>query len=68
VERVKNLQINEIKNQQNMELQSIKRNSLGSAEKYELEIRKLREFCDKKDYEVSDLKMKIARIGKETDF
>lgn len=42
----------------------MKRNNLGNAEKYELEIRKLKEFCDKKDYEVSDLKMKIARIGK----
>lgn len=42
----------------------MKRNNLANAEKYELEIRKLKEFIDKKDYEISDLKMKIARIGK----
>ena len=58
------MQINEIKNQQNLEIQNLKRNNLGNAEKYELEIRKLKEFIDKKDYEISDLKMKIARIGK----
>jgi hypothetical protein len=42
----------------------LKRANLGNAEKYELDIRKLKEYCDKKDYEISDLKMKIARIGK----
>ena len=61
------MQINEIKNQQHLEIQTLKRNNLSNAEKYELEIRKLKEYCDKKDYEVSDLKMKIARISKETD-
>ena len=68
IEHTKNLQINEIKNQQHLEIQTLKRNNLGNAEKYELEIRKLKEYCDKKDYEASDLKMKIARITKETDF
>ena len=46
----------------------MKRTNLGNAEKYELEIRKFKEYCDKKDYQISDLKMKIARIGKQTDF
>lgn len=46
----------------------MKRVNLGHIEKCELEIRKLKQYCDKKDYEISDLKMKIARIGKETDF
>lgn len=37
---------------------------MGSVEKYELEIRKYKEIFDKKDYELSDLKMKFARMGK----
>lgn len=57
-----------MKNQQHQEIQALKRANLSNAEKYELEIRKLKEYCDKKDYEVSDLKMKVARIQKETDF
>ena len=51
-----------------MEIQNLKRNSLSSAEKYELEIRKLKEYCEKKEYEISDLNMKIVRLKKETDF
>lgn len=68
IEHVKNLQINELKNQQHLEIQNMKRGNLSNAEKYELEIRKLKEYCDKKDYEISDLNMKIVRLNKETDF
>ena len=46
----------------------MKRGNLSNAEKYELEIRKLKEYCDKKDYEISDLNMKIVRLNKATDF
>lgn len=57
-----------MKNQQHLEAQNIKRGSLANAEKYELEIRKLKEYCDKKDYEASEIKMKMARLAKESDF
>ena len=50
MEHLKNKQISEVKNQCHLEIQNIKRGSLGSAEKYELEIRKLKEYCEKKDY------------------
>ena len=64
IEHIKNVQINEIKNQQHLEIQNLKRGNLSNAEKYELEIRKLKEYCDKKDYEISDLNMKIVRLNK----
>ena len=51
-----------------MEIQSLKRNHLNNNEKYELEIRKLKEFVEKKEYEISDLNMKLVRLSKETDF
>jgi hypothetical protein len=41
---------------------------LNNNEKYELEIRKLKEFVEKKEYEISDLNMKLVRLSKETDF
>ncbi len=46
----------------------MKRNHLNNNEKYELEIRKLKEFVEKKEYEISDLNMKLVRLSKETDF
>ena len=42
IEHIKNVQINELKNQHHLEIQNLKRTSLSSAEKYELEIRKLK--------------------------
>ena len=36
IEHSKNLQINEIKNQQHLEIQTLKRNNLSNAKKYEL--------------------------------
>lgn len=33
-----------------------------------MEIRKLKEYCEKKEYEISDLNMKFVRLNKETDF
>jgi hypothetical protein len=33
-----------------------------------LEIRKLKEFVEKKEYEISDFNMKLVRLSKETDF
>jgi hypothetical protein len=46
----------------------LKRNHLNNNEKYELEIRKLKEYCEKKEYEVSDFNMKLVRLTKETEF
>ena len=62
------MQISEIKNEHHVEIQSIKRNHLNNNEKYELEIRKLKEFVQKKEYEISDFNMKLVRLSKETDF
>lgn len=50
IEHMKNMQISELKNQNHMEIQNIKRINLNNNEKYELEIRKLKEYCEKKEY------------------
>lgn len=42
VQHVKNLQITQLKNQQHQEIQALKRANLSNAEKYELQIRKLK--------------------------
>jgi hypothetical protein len=68
VEHMKNMQITELKNQHHLEIQNIKRHNLSNNEKYELEIRKLKEYCEKKEYEISDLNMKTVRQNKEADF
>jgi hypothetical protein len=68
VEHMKNMQITELKNQHHLEIQNIKRHNLSNNEKYELEIRKLKEYCEKKEYEISDLNMKTKRQNKEADF
>jgi hypothetical protein len=68
VEHMKNIQISELKNQNHLEIQNLKRHHLGNNEKYELEIRKLKEYCEKKEYEISDINMKLVRLSKETDF
>jgi hypothetical protein len=65
---MKNMQITELKNQHHLEIQNIKRHNLSNNEKYELEIRKLKEYCEKKEYEISDLNMKTVRQNKEADF
>ena len=65
---MKNMQISELKNQNHMEIQNVKRINLSNNQKYELEIRKLKEYCEKKEYEISDLNMKFVRLNKETDF
>ena len=41
---------------------------MSNNEKYELEIRKYKEYLEKKEYEMSELNMKLVRLGKETDF
>ena len=68
IEHMKNMQISELKNQNHLEIQNLKRHHLNNNEKYELEIRKLKEYCEKKEYEISDLNMKLVRLSKETDF
>lgn len=68
VEHVKNIQISQLKNQNHLEIQNLKRHHLSNNEKYELEIRKIKEYCEKKEYEISDLNMKFVRLNKETDF
>ena len=68
VEHIKNVQMTDVKNQNHLEIQNLKRHHLNNNEKYELEIRKLKEYCEKKEYEISDLNMKLVRLNKETDF
>lgn len=68
LEHMKNMQLSELKNQNHLDIQNIKRHHLNNNEKYELEIRKLKEYCEKKEYEISDLNMKLVRMSKETDF
>lgn len=47
------MQINELRNQNHLEIQNLKRHHLTNNEKYELEIRKLKEYNDKRDYDLS---------------
>jgi hypothetical protein len=48
LEHMKNMQISDLKNQNHLEIQNVKRVHLNNNEKYELEIRKLKEYCEKK--------------------
>ena len=63
VEHMKNAQINELKSQFQVEIQSIKRQSSSSTDVYEQEIRKLREQLDKKEYEMSDTMNRLKRFS-----
>ena len=63
IEHIKNSQINELKSQYQIELQAVKRQTVGSQDIYEQEIRKLREQLDKKDYDLSDTINRLKRFS-----
>ena len=68
VEHIKNTQINELKTQVQIEVQTLKRQTAASQEVYEQEIRKLREQLDKKDYEMSDTVNRLKRFSSEAEY
>lgn len=68
IEQVKNAQISELKTQFQLELQTVKRQTVGSHEIYEQEIRKLRDQLDKKDYEVGDAVNRLKRFSSEAEY
>lgn len=43
----------EVKSQVQVEIQSVKRQSASCQEVYEQELRKVREMCEKKEYEIN---------------
>lgn len=63
MEHVKNAQLNELKSQYQLELQTFKRQNTSSQDVYEQEIRKLREQLDRKDYELSDAVNRLKRFS-----
>ena len=68
LEQVKNAQINELKSQFQVELQTSKRQSTSTQDVYEQEIRKLREQLDKKEYEMSDTMNRLKRFSSEAEY
>lgn len=68
VEHLKNAQLNELKSQYQLELQTFKRQNTSSQDVYEQEIRKLREQLDRKDYELSDAVNRLKRFSSEAEY
>jgi acyl transferase domain-containing protein len=68
VEHLKNAQLNELKSQYQLELQTFKRQNTSSQDVYEQEIRKLREHLDRKDYELSDTVNRLKRFSSEAEY
>ena len=68
MEHIKNAQINEIRSQCQIEVQTIKRQTTSSQDIYEQEVRKLREQLDKKDYEMSDTMNRLKRFSSEAEY
>lgn len=68
LQQVKNIQINDAKTQMSQEIQNLKRGNLNSLESAELEIRKLKDICDSKEYEISELTLKFNRYIKDAEF
>lgn len=68
VEKIRNMQIGEIKSQHQIQIQSIKRQSSTSHEVYEQEIRKLKEQLEKKQFENIDTLNRLKRLSSESDY
>ena len=68
VEHIKNAQLNELKSQYQLELQTFKRQNTSSQEFYDQEIRKLREKLDRKDYILNDAVDRSKRFSSEAEY
>lgn len=68
VEHLKNAQINEVKSQFQLEVQTIKRQTSSTQDVYEQEIRKLKEQLDKKEYEMNDTMNRLKRFSSEAEY
>ena len=49
------------------EISHIKRVSTNALEQEKLENKKLKEICEAKDYEASELSIRLNRLGKDTE-
>ena len=63
LEQTKNAQINEIKAQNQLEIQTLKRQNSSAHDLFEQEIRKLKDLLDKKDSDVSEQIHKYKRFS-----
>ena len=61
LEHLKAAQINETRSQLHVELQNLKRQHLSNTEMYELDIRKLKDLLERKEYEIEESKNRINR-------
>jgi chromosome segregation ATPase len=68
MEHLKAAQISETRSQLHAELQSLKRQHLSNTELYELEIRKLKDLLERKDYELEEAKSRVSRAFNENEF
>ena len=67
VDHLKKIEIGEMRAQMTHEIQYVKKGNLSSLEAADFEYRKLKEACDSKDYEISELSIKMNRIVKDTE-
>lgn len=68
VEHHKNAQLNELKSQFQLEIQTVKRQTSSTTDVYEQEIRKLKEQLDKKEYEMNDTMNRLKRFSSEAEY
>ena len=68
MEHLKNAQINEVKSQLQLEVQTVKRQTSSTQDVYEQEIRKLKEQLDKKEYEMNDTMNRLKRFSSEAEY
>lgn len=68
LEHLKAAQINETRSQLHVELQNLKRQQLSNTEMYELEIRKLKDLLERKEYEIEESKNRVNRAYSESEY
>ena len=68
LEKLKNAQVAEARSHLLTELQGIKKQHLSNAELYELEIRKLKDLLERKNYEIEEQRVRLERLFSEAEF
>ena len=60
--------INDLKSQNQVEIQSLRRQNASAQDVYEQEIRKLRDQLDKRDYENNENLNRLKRLSSESEY
>ena len=68
LERLKNVQIADARSQLSTELQVLKKQHLSNTEMYEIEIRKLKDLIERKNYEIEEQQIRLERVFSDTEF